>query len=136
MLCCVLVCVLRWLCCGVWDVFFVCTLVLCAHVFVCGKTYPCVRSQHLRVRSGRLHVPTTAGLMWVPRGDFSFLSSPLSSPSVFLLSLSLSLFFLLFPLFSILLYPPQHLLFLYTLRKNQTDKWLYQLRTAMHHAIH
>ena len=26
--------------------------------------------------------------------------------------------------------------FLHTQRRDQTDKWLYQLRTAMHHAIH
>ena len=46
--------------------------------------------------------------------------------------MSLSLFFLLFSLFSFLLYLLFHLLFLHTQRRDQTDKWLHQLRTAMH----
>ena len=74
---------------------------------------------------------------------FSFLRfSLLFSSLVLSLILHVSFFFLsfffsfLFSLFSLLF----HLLFLslslHTLRRDQPDKWLHQLRTAMHHAIH
>ena len=103
---------------------------------------------------------THGSVLNVHTGGFSLLSLLLSLSLSLLLSLVLSFlfsslvlslflhvsfsFFLLFSLFSFLLYLLFHLLFhilflslsLHTQRRDQPDKWLHQLRTAMNHAIH
>ena len=161
-LCVVCTCgVWRWWCvwCGVWWNLArgkpsVCTF----------ETPPCVRSGRLRVYRQQARMSWTCGPVAGTHGDvltvhggvlnvhtgvFSSLSSPLSfylsvalSRSFFpllfscLVSLLTCLFLFFSSLFSFLLYILFNLLFLHTQRRDQTDKWLYQLRTAMHHAIH
>ena len=96
-----------WGCCVVCALRWLCVCV-CVLWFVCacGVSVGCVLSPLLFSRL----VSLLKCLFLFFSSLFSFLFSPLS-----FLSSSLSL---------------------HTQRRDQTDKWLYQLRTVMHHAIH